>query len=108
MQRPPCRQTRAALSQASSGLIQCNIVYLEYAVRLAPYWPLAYVGLADNYLGMSRWASMRPSEAVSKARAAASKALDLDNSLGEAHFCLAWIATTYDWDWPLAERQYKL
>jgi serine/threonine-protein kinase len=81
--------------------------YFEEAVRLAPDWPLAYVGLADSYLGSSRWASMPPGEATAKARAAATKALELDQFSGEAHVCLAWIATTYDWDWPAAEREYK-
>jgi eukaryotic-like serine/threonine-protein kinase len=81
--------------------------YFEEAVRLAPEWPLAYAGLADAYFGMSRWASMPPGEAAAKARAAAIKALELDESSGEAHLCLAWIATTYDWDWPAAEREYK-
>ena len=47
--------------------------YFEEAVRLAPEWSLAYVGLADAYLGRSRFASMPPGEAAVKARAAATR-----------------------------------
>lgn len=81
--------------------------YFEQAVSLDPEWPLGYAGLAETYTVMPHFASMRPGEAIPKARAAAAKALELDRSLGEAHSSLAWIATTYDWDWPAAKREFE-
>ena len=46
-------------------------------------------------------------DALSAAKKAALKAIELDNSLAEPHASLAFIAETYDWDWPAAEREYK-
>ncbi|MEK7710870.1 MAG: tetratricopeptide repeat protein, partial [Planctomycetota bacterium] len=83
------------------------IEYFEQAVSLDPGWPNGYAGLAETYTVMPHFASMRPSEAIPKARAAAAKALELDKSQGEAHDSLAWIATTYDWDWPAAKREFE-
>ena len=74
---------------------------------LAPDWPLAYAGLADAYLVMPFWTPVRSSEAMPKAKAAAARALELDESLAEAHVSRAYIATIYDWDFPTAEREYE-
>jgi Tfp pilus assembly protein PilF len=87
--------------------LQKAVEYLEHAVALDPAWPLAYAGLADAYLLMPQYAPVRPSEAIPKARAAAAKALELDDSLAEAHATMAMIATMYDWNWSLAEREYQ-
>lgn len=87
--------------------LQKAVEYFEQAVSLDPDWPLGYAGLADAYLGMSIWASMRPGEAIPKARAAAAKALEMDESLAGAHATMAFIATLYDWDSPTAEREYQ-
>jgi len=48
-----------------------------------------------------------PSETFPRAKAAAHRALGIDNSLGEAHASLGWVAACYDWDWPAAEREFK-
>jgi tetratricopeptide (TPR) repeat protein len=92
--------------RTSDGL-QKAVDYFEQAIALAPDWPLAYAGLADAYALMPYFAPMRPSEAIPKARAAAAKALEMDESLGEAHTTMASIATSYDWDWPTAELEYE-
>ena len=81
--------------------------YFEQAVSLAPDWPLACARLADAYLLMPFWAPVRSSEAIPKARAAAAKALEMDEFLGEAHACLGYIASTYDWDSRAAEREFE-
>jgi TolB-like protein/tetratricopeptide (TPR) repeat protein len=48
-----------------------------------------------------------PQELYPKAKVAARRALELDDSLADAHFALAWTLASYDWDWPGAERQYR-
>ena len=55
------------------------------------------------------WAAsgLPPTEFMPKARAAAQRALELDERLPEAHTALAVIAQTYDWDWPTAEKEYR-
>ncbi len=87
--------------------LQKAVEYFEQAVALDPAWPLGYAGLADAYLVMPNYAPVRPSEAIPKARAAAAKALEMDESLAEAHATMALIATTYDWNWPTAEREFQ-
>lgn len=80
---------------------------LEQAVALDPEWPLAYAGLADAYALMPYYSLVPPKEAMPKAKSAAAKALQLDESLAEAHASLALMATNYDWDWAIAERGFK-
>jgi TolB-like protein/Tfp pilus assembly protein PilF len=82
------------------------VEYFEQAVSLDPDWPLGHLGLADAYAVASQGA-MRPHEAIPKAKAAAAKALELDESLGEAHATLGFIAESYDWDRPTAQREFE-
>jgi len=65
------------------------------------------VGLADYYLylGSQRW--VPPQEASAPAQDALHKALELDNSLGEAHSSLGWLNWRYKWDFPVAEREFR-
>lgn len=73
------------------------------AIDIDPAYALAYAGLADCYLFTQ--GESPPSQAYPLARAAATKALQLDDSLGEAHTTLGFISMTYDYDWAAAERQ---
>jgi tetratricopeptide (TPR) repeat protein len=84
-----------------------SVEYFDRAIELAPDWPLGYAGLADAYVLMPQYSSLHPSEAIPKARTAAAKALETDESLAEAHATMGVIATTYDWNWPIAEREYE-
>jgi tetratricopeptide (TPR) repeat protein len=68
---------------------------------------MAYAGLADAYLLLAYNRVLSPLEAIPRARAAALKALELDNSLADAHTSLAGIACTFDADWSAAERGYR-
>jgi TolB-like protein/class 3 adenylate cyclase/Tfp pilus assembly protein PilF len=84
--------------------------YFDQAIEEDPQYALAYAGLADCYcsLGFSFDAgALSPGEAVPKARLAAKKALELDETLAEAHTSLAFIKLNYDWDWPGAEAEFK-
>jgi TolB-like protein/DNA-binding winged helix-turn-helix (wHTH) protein/Tfp pilus assembly protein PilF len=79
----------------------------ETAVRLDPNYALAYSGLASCYVLLAEYRVMSPNESFPKARAAASKALELDGRLAEAQTSLAYIAAFYEWDFPTAERDFK-
>jgi tetratricopeptide (TPR) repeat protein len=81
--------------------------HFEDAIRRDPNLALAYVGLADSYvyMGSQRW--VPPQEAYTHARTALRKALELDESLGEAHSSLGWLNWRYDWNWPSAEREFR-
>jgi DNA-binding winged helix-turn-helix (wHTH) protein/TolB-like protein/tetratricopeptide (TPR) repeat protein len=81
----------------------------DRAKELDPRFALAYVGLADAYalLGFRTFGSLSPHEAMPKAKAAAVKALEIDDTLAEAHASLGMVKTRYDWDWAGAEREFK-
>ena len=76
------------------------------AVAKDPTYARAYAGLADSYALMSAYYVAPPSEVMPKARAAALKALELDEKLADAHVSLALIAQNYDWDWQTSEKEF--
>ncbi|HUU15503.1 MAG TPA: tetratricopeptide repeat protein, partial [Terriglobia bacterium] len=84
-----------------------SIDYFQQAIEKDPNYAVAYAGLADSYsvLAEGKWSP--PEECYPKARAAALKALEIDDSLAEAHVRLALILRGYDWDWSGAEREYQ-
>ncbi|MDQ2938406.1 MAG: protein kinase, partial [Acidobacteriota bacterium] len=89
--------------------LQKAVTYYQQAVDVDPKYALAYAGLADCFmlLGWVEFGVSPPREVMPKAKAAALKALELDDSVAEAHTSLAFIIERFDWDWPAAEKQYK-
>jgi TolB-like protein/DNA-binding winged helix-turn-helix (wHTH) protein/Flp pilus assembly protein TadD len=85
------------------------IGYFNQAIEKDPNYAQAYTGLADSYALMGDWeyGVLPPAEAFPKAKAAATKALALDNTLGEAHTSLAFVLDLFDWDWEAAEKEYR-
>jgi TolB-like protein/tetratricopeptide (TPR) repeat protein len=80
--------------------------YFNQAIEKDPNYTLAYVGLAEYYDVLPEYAPASVRETMPKARAAAKRALAIDDTLPEAH---ATLASTYtsSWDWIAAEREYK-
>jgi eukaryotic-like serine/threonine-protein kinase len=83
------------------------INYFQSGLAKDPNSALLYTGLADAYIDRMMDVHESPMEATAKARAAASKALQLDDSLAEAHTSLGMIKLSYDWDWAGAEHEFK-
>ncbi len=81
--------------------------YFQQAIDKQADFAMAYAGLADAYLLLAYNRVLSPLEAIPRARAAALKALELDDSLADAHVSLAGIACTFDADWSAAERGYR-
>jgi TolB-like protein/DNA-binding winged helix-turn-helix (wHTH) protein len=81
--------------------------YFQQSIEVDPSYARAYAGVADAYALMSSWTFVPQTEAIPKARAAALRALQLDDSLAEAHTSLALIAENYDYDWQTAEKEYR-
>jgi TolB-like protein/Tfp pilus assembly protein PilF len=80
--------------------------YFNQAIDLDPSFASAYAGLSETYSTLaSNYSS--PSELIPLARAFAEKAVELDNTLPEAHFARALNAYLHDWDWKLAEKEFK-
>ncbi len=91
--------------------MQKSLEYFQQAIEKDPNFALAYSGLADAYnlLGAQDAVAggIPPTEVLPKAKAAALKALEIDNTLAEAHVSLAHVKYYYDRDWPAAEREFK-
>ena len=81
--------------------------YFELALEKDPKYALAYVGISLVWAGRSQMAIALPSEAVPKAKAAALKAVDLDDNLAEAHAALAAVWTWHEWNLSAAEPEFK-
>jgi len=89
--------------------LKVAMTYFKQAIEEDPTYAQAYAGLADTYnlLGDWEYGALAPSEAYPKGKAAAIKALELDNTLGEAHTSLAFSLDVFDWDWKAAEREFR-
>jgi len=96
---------RYHLLKNSQSDLRNAISYYQRAVEVDPSYALAYVGLADAY--RSPALEMAPTDARPKAKAAALKAIALDDSLADAHAVLGWVIFWFEWDWPSAETQFK-
>jgi TolB-like protein/DNA-binding winged helix-turn-helix (wHTH) protein/Flp pilus assembly protein TadD len=85
------------------------IDYFDRATEKDPNFAKAYTGLADSYALSGDWeyGILSPQDAFPRAKAAATKALALDDNLAEAHTSLAFIIDLYEWDWESAEKEYK-
>ncbi len=93
-------------NQATAAELRKGIEYFQQAIEKDPGYALAYAGLADSYSALGGgWQYLPPSDTLPKAKAAAMKALQLDDTLAEAHAALAY-AAFFDWDWPSAEREF--
>jgi tetratricopeptide (TPR) repeat protein len=79
------------------------------ATTLDPEWAPGWAGLADTYglMAISTYDLMPPAQAMPQARDAAKRALALDDGLAEAHTALAWVNYTYDWNFTVAEREFR-
>ncbi len=73
----------------------------------AGYAP-AYAGLAESYALLASYGLSPPHEVMPKAKAAAQRALEADDTLAEAHASLGFVKSFYDWDWPGAAQDYRL
>jgi tetratricopeptide (TPR) repeat protein len=84
--------------------------YFQNAIDKDPNFALAYTGLADYYAFLTLLGGpeiLPPRQAMAKAKAAAAKALELDDTLGEAHASMAHVLHNFDWDFPAAEHEFK-
>jgi serine/threonine-protein kinase len=84
-----------------------SLDYFQQAIEKDPGYALAYVGLADSYDVLTTWGLMAPREAYPRVKAAALKALGMDENLAEAHASLGDAREEYDWDWVGAEKEYN-
>ncbi len=84
-----------------------GIDFFQQAIDKDPGYALAYTGLAEAYNGLGGFPYMPPREAFPKAKAAVTKALELDDTLAEAHAALGYAELYYDWNWASAEQEFR-
>ena len=84
-----------------------SVEYFETAIAKDPTFAQAYAGLADSYLLLGGYGFEAQEVAMPKAKAAALKALTIDDRLADAYTSLAMIAMQYDWNWKESEKDYK-
>ena len=84
-----------------------SIDYFQQAIEKDPEYARAFAGLADSYIGLAVRADMPPQDSYQKAKTAALRALEIDNTIAEAHASLANVKYWFDWDWAGAESECK-
>ena len=98
---------RYAFYQYTSQGWQRAIEHFTRAIERDPTFASAYSGLADTYVVAGAYDAIPADEALTRGKAAAAKALELDDRLASAHYALATAHTWYDWDWQSAEREFR-
>jgi tetratricopeptide (TPR) repeat protein len=84
-----------------------GIEYFEQAIERDSLYAPAYAGLADSNALFNLYSSAQMKDASPRAKAAAERALAIDDTLAEAHATLGLLKQQYDWDWPGAEREFR-
>ncbi len=84
-----------------------SIEYFEQAIKKEPDYALAYAGLALSYTFLPFYSPLPSKKVVPKAKELALKALEIDETLAEAHAALGFISMLYEWDWAGADRHFK-
>jgi TolB-like protein/tetratricopeptide (TPR) repeat protein len=86
--------------------LRLSTEFFQKAIEKDPSFALAYAGLADSYVVLPSWSMSSPAESLPRARAAARKALEIDDGLAAAHATLG-LALAGDYDWLAAESEFK-
>jgi TolB-like protein/lipoprotein NlpI len=100
-------RARSLWNRRDQESLQQAIDYFQQALKLEPNYAMAYVGIADSYnaLGYSNYLS--PADSFVRAKAAATKALELDPDFADAHASYGYATMYYDWDFGRAEREFR-
>jgi len=81
--------------------------YFQLALEKDPNYALAHAGIASVWAARAQYGLVPPHDAYAEAKTATTTALELDDTLAEAHGLLAAVLTWYEWDWPAGEREYR-
>jgi serine/threonine-protein kinase len=94
-------------NQRSETAVAKSVAYFEWAIEHDREFALAYAGLADANVILGIYGAQAPSEVMEAARRAATRALELQPTLGEASASLACVRAVFDWAWPAAEAGFR-
>ena len=82
-----------------------GIAYFQQAIQIDPNYARPHIGLSRAYSALALTSGLPSGEVMPKAKAAALRAIDIDEALPEAHFALGFILFWYEWDWAAAETE---
>jgi serine/threonine-protein kinase len=102
-----CLKGRYYWNKRTEEGLKKSIQLFQEAIDLDPNYAHAHAGIADAYLNLGGWGHLSCHEGYGRARAAAVRALEIDDTLAEGHASLAMVQKEYDWDWPAAGRSYQ-
>jgi serine/threonine protein kinase len=102
-----CLRGRSQWNKRHPEAIRQAIALFQEAVDVDPLHAGSYAGLADAYVMLAFLQVIPPRDVIPKARASALKAIALEPELAEPHATLGYLAATFEWDWPTAERELK-
>ena len=91
--------------RSPEGLLK-SIEYYDKAIAIEPNYAAAYAGKAETYDALSFYGISLPADSYGKARVAAMKAIEIDDTLAEAHAALAQVLFNYDYDWKAADVEF--
>jgi len=94
-------------NRRTTEAIATAIEHFERAIALDSDYALAYSGLADSYALQLDYRGVPVAEGMTRAKREARRALEIDDTLAEAHASLAWVTFIYDWDWDAADRSFR-
>lgn len=98
---------RNAWNKRTADALQQAIEFFNQAIEIDPNYGAAYAGLADCYNMLVVYGRLQPKEGFPKAKEAAAKALEIDESSAEAHSSMAFIKFRWDWDRTATEREFQ-
>ena len=94
-------------NKRTEGGLKKGIEYFEQAIDKDPGYALAHAGLADSYSLLCSYHILPPKESIPRARTAATRAMELDDTLAEAYESLAHVRILYDWNWSNAKHEFR-
>ena len=100
-------KARYAFHKYTSRGWQEAIEHFNRAIEQDPQFAAAYSGLSETYLVAGAYGAVPTEEALTRGKAAAARALQLDETLASAHYAMATAHTWYDWDWAGADREFR-
>jgi tetratricopeptide (TPR) repeat protein len=105
--RELCLKGEEYLAKFTARDVEKAIEHFEEAIEKDPEFVMPYVNLSNAYVTMQYVTPVPSKEVMPKATELALKALEIDDTNGDAHGMLGWIYSVYDWDWDRGEREYK-
>jgi serine/threonine protein kinase/Flp pilus assembly protein TadD len=96
---------RSFLNREIGGVMEKALLYFKEAIKRVPDYAQAYTALALSYIPLGLWDYTPPKDVYPQAKKAAVKAIEIDETLAEAHYSLGVVKMLYDWDWEGAEKE---